>query len=270
MRATLDSNGSETLLASSTTPPSPNLAKPPHPLARLADPPHPLVRLADPPQQATFALVHDRSAVLMAKESSIGPISIDHFAMYRFIDNKHRFPIARCFCTTTNHEHDLYTKLQVRLATLLRVDVPFVFLTSSRPAVAAPSTDSILASLPSISLHGRNTQLPSPISPTTQPSPTPAPCIPNLYSLHSPEIPLTPGSSDQALCVLQTALRYLEAIRVKVPEVVTQEKVDPGSTCEKESVERIVQGEVSAGLDGPTSSTETSMRRRSNRETART
>ncbi|KAG2148453.1 hypothetical protein BD769DRAFT_1412188 [Suillus cothurnatus] len=162
-------------------------------------------------------------------------------------------------------------------------DIPSVFLTSSRPTVAAASTDSIIASLPSISLHGRNTQLPSPISPTTQPSPTPAPCIPDSYSLHSPKIPLTPGSSDQtSRCdvapmkgfvhevlrrsrtsgsVLQTALCYLEAIRAKVPELVSQEKGCPGSTCERESVERIVQGEVSAfcaGLDGPTSSSETS------------
>lgn len=162
-------------------------------------------------------------------------------------------------------------------------DIPFVFLTSSRPSVASTSTDSILASIPSISLHGRNTQLPSPISPTTQPSPTPATCLPNTYSLHSPQIPLTPGSSDQAPrgdvapmkgfvhevlrrsrtsgSVLQTALCYLEAIRAKVPELVTQEKGHPGSTCEKESVERIVQGEVSAssaGLDGLYSSSETS------------
>ncbi|KAG1862547.1 hypothetical protein DFJ58DRAFT_715270 [Suillus subalutaceus] len=143
-------------------------------------------------------------------------------------------------------------------------DIPFVFLTS-------------------IPLHGRNTQLPSPISPTTQPSPTPVPCIPDSYSLHSPKIPLTPDSSDQApRCdvapmkgfvhevlrrsrtsgsVLQTALCYLEAIRAKVPELVSQEKGCPGSTCERESVERISQGEVSAfcaDLDGPTSSSDTS------------
>lgn len=162
-------------------------------------------------------------------------------------------------------------------------DIPFVFLTSSRPTVAPASTDSILVSLPTISLHGRNTQLPSPISPTTQPSPTPASCLPNSYSLHSSSIPLTPGSSDQAPrydvapmkgfvhevlrrsrtsgSVLQTALCYLEAIRAKVPELVSQEKGFPGSTCEKESVERVVQGEVNAycaGLDGYTSSSETS------------
>lgn len=158
-------------------------------------------------------------------------------------------------------------------------DIPFVFLSSSRPTVATASTDSVLTSLPSISLHGRNTQLPSPISPTTQPSPTPTSYIPHSYSLHSPEIPLTSTSSDQApRCdvvpmkgfvhevlrrsrtsgsVLQTALCYLEAIRAKVPQLVSQEKCYPGSTCEKESAERIVQGETSAfcpGLDGSTSS----------------
>ncbi|KAG0706156.1 hypothetical protein DFH29DRAFT_206538 [Suillus ampliporus] len=162
-------------------------------------------------------------------------------------------------------------------------DIPFVFLTSSRPTVATPATDSVIASIPSTLLHGRNIQLPSPISPTTQPSPTPALCMPNSYSLHLPEIHLTPGSSDHTpRCdvapmkgfvhevlrrsrtsgsVLQTALCYLEAIRSKVPELVSQEKGHAGSTCEKESVERIVQGEVSAfsaGLNGPTSSSETS------------
>ncbi|KAG1838307.1 hypothetical protein F4604DRAFT_1600596, partial [Suillus subluteus] len=141
-------------------------------------------------------------------------------------------------------------------------DIPFVFLISSPPTVATPSTDSILASLPSISLHGHNTQLP----------------------LHSPEIPLTSSSSDQVphcdvapmkgfvhevlhrshtsgSVLIQTALCYLEAIRAKVPELVSQEKGYPGSTREKESAEHIVQGEVSAfcaGLGGPISSSETS------------
>lgn len=54
--------------------------------------------------------------------------------------------------------------------------------------------------------------------------------------------------------VLQTALCYLEAIRARVPELVTQEKEVPGSTCQKESVERIVQGDVSTDVDGSTSS----------------
>jgi len=56
-------------------------------------------------------------------------------------------------------------------------------------------------------------------------------------------------------------VRYLEAIRTKVPELVTQEKEQLGCTCEKESVEHIVQGEVSphgADLDGSSSSPETS------------
>jgi len=57
--------------------------------------------------------------------------------------------------------------------------------------------------------------------------------------------------------VLQTALCYLEAIRAKVPELIAQENELPGSTCQKESVERIVQGEVSSGadLDGSSSNT---------------
>jgi hypothetical protein len=56
--------------------------------------------------------------------------------------------------------------------------------------------------------------------------------------------------------VLQTALCYLEAIRAKVPELATQEKEVPGSTCQKESVERIIQGDVSTDVDGFTSSSD--------------
>ncbi|KAG1874827.1 hypothetical protein F4604DRAFT_1924947 [Suillus subluteus] len=85
--------------------------------------------------------------------------------------------------------------------------------------------------------HWEQSNRRSPISPTTQPSPMPTSCMPNSYSLHSPEIPLMSGSSDQApRCdivpmkgfvhevlrrsrtsgsVLQTALCYLEAIRAK-------------------------------------------------------
>lgn len=50
--------------------------------------------------------------------------------------------------------------------------------------------------------------------------------------------------------ILQTALCYLEAIRAKVLELVTQEKEHPGSTYQKESVD-------SANFDGSTSSSDT-------------
>ena len=116
-----------------------------------------------------------------------------------------------------------------------------MFLTSSRLTVSSASTDSILASLPSTSLHAHNTQLPSPISPMTQPSPTLTPYI-SSHSLHLLELPLTRGSSDQTprcdvapmkgfvhevlRCsrtsgsALQTVLCYLKAIR-SVPMALT-------------------------------------------------
>ncbi|OAX41075.1 hypothetical protein K503DRAFT_736352 [Rhizopogon vinicolor AM-OR11-026] len=165
-------------------------------------------------------------------------------------------------------------------------DIPSVFLTCSRPTVPSASasapTDIPIPSLSNPSFYGRNTQLPSPISPTTQPSPTPTPCMQNSHSLCSPEMRLTRVSGDQTpRCdvapmkgfvhevlrrsrtsgsVLQTALCYLEAIRAKVPELVTQEKEHPGSTYQKESVDRIVKGEVgadSANFDGSRSSSDT-------------
>ncbi|KAG1830269.1 hypothetical protein DFJ58DRAFT_737037 [Suillus subalutaceus] len=69
--------------------------------------------------------------------------------------------------------------------------------------------------------------------------------------------PLSHISNDTAISssrtmtsgnVLQTALCYLEAIHTKVPELVSREKGCPGSTCERESAERIVQGEAINGL----------------------
>jgi hypothetical protein len=61
---------------------------------------------------------------------------------------------------------DLYLPLDQAVKPICNIwnpqDIPFVFLTSSRPTMATASTNSILVSLPSISLHGCNTQLPSP------------------------------------------------------------------------------------------------------------
>jgi len=112
-----------------------------------------------------------------------------------------------------------------------------------------------------VDIHARNTQLPSPISPMTQLSPTPTPYI-SSHSLHSPKLPSTRSSNNQTpRCdivpmkgffhevlrrsrtsgsVLQTALGFLEAIRAKVPELITQEKEQLGCTCEKTSSQRTV------------------------------
>ncbi|EGN99811.1 hypothetical protein SERLA73DRAFT_159960 [Serpula lacrymans var. lacrymans S7.3] len=146
-------------------------------------------------------------------------------------------------------------------------DVPVVFLTS-RPAITCPSD--AIASTPqkhAIAYHPRNIQLPSPISPTTQPSPISPPPLSHLPSgprpLRSSECPsgaqpprgnLVPmrGFVHEVLrrsrtsgSVLQTALCYIEAIRSKVPELVCRERSGTGVQGEPELDDRIIQGEVS-------------------------
>lgn len=124
----------------------------------------------------------------------------------------------------------------------------------------------------------RNTQLPSPISPTTQPSPITSPLAPysnqalrstECGSAHTQRCDIAPmrGFVHEVLrrsrtsgSVLQTALCYLEAIRAKVPELVRREKQGLGSTSEMELGDRIIQGELSvendAELDGNDISTD--------------
>ncbi|KAG6828207.1 hypothetical protein H0H92_008780 [Tricholoma furcatifolium] len=88
----------------------------------------------------------------------------------------------------------------------------------------------------------RNTQLPSPISPSTRAEPISAPSSPvfslsedsTLSALRGNLVPLKSfvtevlRRSRTSGCVLQTALCYLEAIRSKVPELVRAEQAGEG------------------------------------------
>jgi len=111
--------------------------------------------------------------------------------------------------------------------------------------------------------RNRNTQLPSPVSPSTQPSP----CSPSS-SISSPAATIqttpqyaavTPSSRSHIVPikgfvhevlrrsrtsggVLQTALCYLEAIRSKVPELLRKESMGEGLNEEIASDCRIVRG----------------------------
>ncbi|KAI0645693.1 hypothetical protein C8Q79DRAFT_893323, partial [Trametes meyenii] len=102
----------------------------------------------------------------------------------------------------------------------------------------------------------RNTQLPSPISPTSRPSPSPPADGRKSYS-QAPEgsggsnlIPIKGfvhevlRRSRTSTGVLQTALCYLEAVRCKVPELLRKEKARPTSeySAEPEAEPRIVVG----------------------------
>jgi len=118
-------------------------------------------------------------------------------------------------------------------------DIPSVFLSSSRTVVPIHETTEQKQLKPC-----RNTQLPSPISPSA-PSPSISPVPPSL----TPALQLTLSDQDTRMgsdscnnlvpikgfvhevlrrsrtsgCVLQTALCYLEAIRSKIPEIARQE-----------------------------------------------
>jgi PHO85 cyclin-5 len=103
-----------------------------------------------------------------------------------------------------------------------------------------------------------NIQLPSPISPTTQPSPfSPQPTSPQSSRLTTAEmcdprnsfVPLR-GFVHEVLrksrtsgAVLQTALCYLEAIRTKIPDLVREEQCGEGVRGEKEPAGRIIKAE---------------------------
>lgn len=144
-------------------------------------------------------------------------------------------------------------------------DIPTTFMTSSRVTVTGVQCGEPLMPLtvksPLNHFHNRNTQLPSPISPSTRPSPT----TPPLVSTHTPQqsdrcvtgsqtnlVPIK-GFVHEVLrrsrtsgSVLQTALCYLEAIRSKVPELVEQEKMGNGVQGEPDLSDKIVQGDIEA------------------------
>ncbi|KAK1218799.1 hypothetical protein PQX77_018476 [Marasmius sp. AFHP31] len=134
-------------------------------------------------------------------------------------------------------------------------DIPVVFLTSSRAMVPGAdnsplnhNTQHSTTTHPSPCLQRRNTQLPSPISPTTHPSPLPSTqCNESVEALLNPRnnVPVR-GFVHEVLrrsrtsgTVLQTALCYLEAIRPKIPELLRQEKSGEGCKGELELDSRI-------------------------------
>lgn len=116
-------------------------------------------------------------------------------------------------------------------------DIPTVFLTSGRPMVSSSSGSDHLHAANTLHSTSRNTHLPSPISPTTQPTPVispvasyPAHSVPCLQLQRCDVAPIK-GFVHEVLrrsrtsgTVLQTALCYLEAIRSKVPDLVRKEK----------------------------------------------
>lgn len=134
-------------------------------------------------------------------------------------------------------------------------DIPYIFLTSCRPAV--PTT-------PSLSIHTIATpQLYSPISPSIYPSPVASPLsscltrVPQSLNTQSFRCDVTSmrGFVQEVLrrsrtsgSVLQTALCYLEAVRAKVPELIRHGKNSPETAKEAGSSERPTCIE-----DGPTS-----------------
>jgi hypothetical protein len=138
-------------------------------------------------------------------------------------------------------------------------------MTSSRATVTgAPSSEQIssLITKPALAqFRNRNTQLPSPISPSTQPSPISPPFI-STHAAQQPDhcidgsqtnfVPIK-GFVHEVLrqsrtsgSVLQTALCYLEAIRGKVPLLVEKEKMGEGVQGEPDLSSKIVQGDLEA------------------------
>ncbi|KAI6046038.1 hypothetical protein EDC04DRAFT_3103617 [Pisolithus marmoratus] len=125
-------------------------------------------------------------------------------------------------------------------------DIPHIFLTSCRPAVATPSP------LPTHMVA--NSQLYSPLSPSIYPSPVASPLssclsrVPQVLNTQSFRCDATSmrGFVQEVLrrsrtsgSVLQTALCYLEAVRAKVPEIVRHEQNSPETTKGPGSSERL-------------------------------
>ncbi|OSD06879.1 hypothetical protein PYCCODRAFT_1431072 [Trametes coccinea BRFM310] len=146
-------------------------------------------------------------------------------------------------------------------------DIPTVFTACGRESLCAqpepPTADSQPLCSPTVMAAGfsklfatRNTQLPSPVSPTTRPSPSPPANGCESYS----QAPESSGGSNlipirgfvhevlrrsrTSTGVLQTALCYLEAVRSRVPELLRKEKTRPTSEygAEQDAEPRIVQG----------------------------
>ncbi|KAF9469900.1 hypothetical protein BDZ94DRAFT_39116 [Collybia nuda] len=139
-------------------------------------------------------------------------------------------------------------------------DIPVVFLTPPRGMVGTSFESTLLMEQKPPQQRHRNTQLPSPVSPCTQSSPLSL-TVPPTAIQQGPHTTFQnaagPGVSRSNLvpikgfvhevlrrsrtsgCVLQTALCYLEAIRSKVPELVSQERAGHGTIDESVSADRI-------------------------------
>ena len=145
-------------------------------------------------------------------------------------------------------------------------DIPSVFLTSGRPMVAPVSDSDHIHATNVLHSISRNMHLPSPISPTTQPTPDISP-VASYSSQPAVRPQLTwcetapmRGFVHEVLrrsrtsgSVLQTALCYLEAIRSKVPDLVQKEKQAFSPVASGE--DRISQGvgiEYETDLSSPT------------------
>lgn len=141
--------------------------------------------------------------------------------------------------------------------------IPEVFCTSSRVTIAPSKEPSSSVKQEVQRLRNRNTQLPSPISPGSESSPTSPPgsrsssVVGNAkdcphgsdQDVQSNLVPLR-GFVHEVLRrsrtsgnVLQTALCYLEAIRSKVPELVRQEESGEAVHGETDSGDRITKAE---------------------------
>ncbi|OBZ68311.1 hypothetical protein A0H81_11726 [Grifola frondosa] len=141
-------------------------------------------------------------------------------------------------------------------------DIPAAF-TCGRNALCAQPASSPQAAAPVIQqklFATRNTQLPSPVTPSIHPSP-PSPLSDAGDSTGSASdlasgcnlVPIKGfvhevlRRSRTSTGVLQTALCYLEAVRGKIPELIRKEKTTPTtSDCVQEDAAcRIIRGELS-------------------------
>lgn len=144
-------------------------------------------------------------------------------------------------------------------------DIPTVFTACSREALCAqpelPTPHAECTTSPPLISTGfstlfssRNTQLPSPVSPTScqTPSPSGGECESHSQapegSVGSNLIPIKGfvhevlRRSRTSTGVLQTALCYLEAVRSKVPELLRTERTRPTTERTEAPEPRIVQG----------------------------
>ncbi|KAI0766478.1 hypothetical protein BC629DRAFT_1538024 [Irpex lacteus] len=138
-------------------------------------------------------------------------------------------------------------------------DIPAVFCTKATSSSDSSTSGHALFDVPFVQPPVRNVQLPSPISPTTQPSPiSTSPISPTAQiaaaSCRTSQVVPIRGFVHEVLrrsrtstSVLQTALCYLEAVRIKVPELIAREKnkVDyPEDVQDAAEEERIIMGDI--------------------------